>query len=80
VCGRMPQGSRKRIVLLFEDFEQVTKLILKDQMAGFCIPMKNGDFRVVRFSLNGSARALQLMAKGRARGGRPGDILRDETL
>jgi hypothetical protein len=80
VCARVPQKAKKRIVLVFEDFEQVTKLILRDQMAGFCIPMTNGDFRVVRFSLNGSARALNSLAKGRARGGRPGEILRDETL
>jgi hypothetical protein len=80
VCARVAQGGKKKIVLVFEDFEQVTKLILKDQMAGFCIPMTNGSFRVVRFSLNGSARALRSISKGQARGGRPGEILRDETL
>jgi hypothetical protein len=80
VCARVPQGGKKRIVLVFEDFEQVTKLILRDEMAGFCIPMTSGNFRVVRFSLSGSARALKSISRGQARGGRPSEILRDETL
>lgn len=46
---------------VFNDFEEIDDLVKKGLRVGFAVPLQGDQFRVVRFDLGGSNRALALM-------------------
>lgn len=46
-------------VLVFKNFQDVENLVNKNERVGFAVPMLDGMFRVVRFSLLGSTQAAK---------------------
>ena len=47
----------------FTKFDDINDLMNKGMRAGFAFPMQGDNFRVVRFSLNGSDKAIEAMRK-----------------
>jgi hypothetical protein len=45
--------------LVLSEFDAVHEILQKADVVGFAVPMQSGQFKVVRFSLNGSARAME---------------------
>lgn len=50
-------------VLVFQDFDKVTDLVNQNDRVGFAIPMEDGMFSVVRFSLRGATQATRVAAE-----------------
>jgi hypothetical protein len=73
--------SKQQFALFFEDLGAVLDTMLKDHTVGFAIPLASGQFKVVRFSLEGSNETLAAVdsAEGAAPGAKPA-VNRDETL
>lgn len=44
--------------LLVTDIQQLHEIVKKSNVIGFAIPMASGEFKVIRFSLNGSSKAM----------------------
>ena len=55
ICNINDDG---RSELVLTEFDYVHELIKKSNLVGFAIPMASGQFKVVRFSLNGSSKAM----------------------
>lgn len=53
--------------LVFTDFDQIDKIIRGAQRVGFAIAMEEGEFKAVRFSLDGSNKAIDLMREAALR-------------
>lgn len=47
-------------LMTFNNYESIETISQNDDMVGFAFPMEDGQFRVVRFSLNGSVGATGL--------------------
>jgi hypothetical protein len=63
-CENVASGSEKPdYAFLFDDLNAMLNVILKDHMIGFALPLASGEFRVVRFSLEGSNETLALLSK-----------------
>jgi hypothetical protein len=79
-CIHFPQNGRVRYVNSIQDKDVVTA-IASGQIIGFAIPLESGDFKVVRFSLNGALQTTALAVKGlEARPKSRNAILRDKTM
>jgi hypothetical protein len=50
--------SKGQFAIFFDDFQSVLNVILKDHAIGIAIPLASGQFKVVRFSLEGSNEVL----------------------
>jgi hypothetical protein len=57
-CAVINDAGKVTHVLALSPFDDVTKGIQKGQRFGLAVPMVDGQFRVFRFSLNGSSYAL----------------------
>jgi len=44
--------------LILTEFDQIHEIIQKSNVVGIAVPMASGQFKVVRFSLNGSSKAM----------------------
>ncbi len=49
--------------LLLTDFENTHTILLEANVVGFAIPMESGQFKVIRFSLQGSRKAMEYVEK-----------------
>lgn len=58
-CAHIPQGGSVRYIAVIED-KQIATAISSGVAIGFAIPMQSGEFKVVRFSLDGALRATDL--------------------
>lgn len=47
-----------RSELVLTEFDLIHEIIKKASIVGFAVPMASGQFKVVRFSLNGSSKAI----------------------
>lgn len=47
--------------LSFTDFDEIDAIVRKNSKVGFAIALTDGQFKAVRFSLEGSSHALDLM-------------------
>jgi hypothetical protein len=54
--GKPIEGGRYRYA--FTDFDRVDRLVRESQRVGFAMPMQEDSFRVIRFNLRGSDKAL----------------------
>lgn len=50
--------------LVLTEFDQIHEILINSDVAGFAIPMASGQFKVVRFSLKGSERAMNAAEGG----------------
>lgn len=58
-CANISSANEKpRYVLVFDDFQTVLGVVLKNHAIGFAIPLAGGMFKVMHFSLEGSNEAL----------------------
>ncbi len=57
LCDNNTSTGKAELVL--SEFDSIHKIIEKGTIVGFSIPMANGLFKVVRFSLNGASQAMQ---------------------
>ncbi|HEX6212168.1 MAG TPA: hypothetical protein VF136_15405 [Methylomirabilota bacterium] len=82
ICGGPLEGSPGRYGYAFNDFDRLTSLVTRgSSRIGIAIPLNGGQFRVVRFDLQGSQAALAAMrstAASKLRPARRGT--RDEQL
>lgn len=51
------QLESKRHINLFTNFDEIDSTLRGNKLIGLALPMKDGQFKVVRFSLNGSNQA-----------------------
>lgn len=51
--------STGKAELVLSEFDSIHKIVEKGTIVGFSIPLANGLFKVVRFSLNGASQAMQ---------------------
>lgn len=58
-CTHFPQAGSVRYISVIED-KQIATAISSGAAIGFAIPMLGGEFKVVRFSLDGALRATDL--------------------
>ena len=58
ICGNKMQGQN---VLMFSSFEEIDGIIRSNNRIGFVLPLKGDEFKAIRFSLRGSAKALDAM-------------------
>lgn len=58
-CAPLPLNGRTEYVIMIGDIESFATTVLRSTTIGFAIPMANGQFKVSRFSLRGSAKALE---------------------
>lgn len=58
ICGNKMQGQN---VLMFSNFEEIDDVIRSNDRVGFVLPLKGDEFKAIRFSLRGSAKALDAM-------------------
>lgn len=66
---------------VFTDFKAVDAIVRRDSRLGIAIPLADGQFRVVRFNLEGSTRALDRMRSATERRLKPaGKTTRDQLL
>jgi hypothetical protein len=73
--------SKQHFVLVFEDFDSVLTSVLRDHTVGFAIPLASGQFKVARFSLEGSNETLSAVHSTTAAvPGPKAASNRDETL
>ena len=61
-CVHIQDNGQTRYVNSIEDRE-IAEAMGKGQVIGFAIPMASGQFKVVRFSLNGAESAMSRVAK-----------------
>jgi hypothetical protein len=47
--------------LLLTKYDDIHEILIKGGSVGFAIPMENGNFKAVRFSLDGSQKAIKLV-------------------
>jgi hypothetical protein len=79
-CFHLTQGQRVRYVNSIRDRDVVTA-ISSGGVIGFAIPLASGEFKVVRFSLNGATSATQRAVAGlKSRPGTRDTGLRDRTM
>lgn len=52
---------------VFSEFDQIDELVRKGMRVGFAVPLQSDNFRVVRFDLTGSVRALDLLETAAAK-------------
>lgn len=57
-------GASGTYLLVFDKFETVRDYMLKDQSTGIAIPLASGQFKVLKFSLNGSNEAMSALVAG----------------
>lgn len=57
-CVHFPAGEGVRYLYSFQDADIFTA-ISSGSIIGFAVPMKSGEFKVVRFSLDGAANATE---------------------
>lgn len=57
ICSK----NGKTYELLLTKYDEIHEILLKSGNVGFAIPMENGNFQAVRFSLNGSDKAIKLV-------------------
>jgi len=48
-------------ILFVNSFDDIDRIVRDANRVGFAVPMENDDFKVVRFSLRGAARTIDLM-------------------
>lgn len=48
---------------VFSDFDSIDGIVIKGSRVGFAFPLEDNQFRVIRFDLNGSNRAIDTMHK-----------------
>ncbi|WP_292979358.1 hypothetical protein [Nitrosomonas sp.] len=66
---------------VFTDFKAVDTIVRRDRRLGIAIPLADGQFRVVRFDLEGATRALDTMRSAADRRMKPaGKNTRDQLL
>jgi hypothetical protein len=68
-------ASKNHAVIVFNDFSAIIKTVLKDHAIGFAIPLASGQFKVTRFSLEGSNETIQAMNKAVSSSTRPAAAL-----
>lgn len=56
--GPISSGQEKSYAYAFTDFDAVDDLVTHSRRVGFAVPLESDRFRVVRFNIEGSARAL----------------------
>ena len=61
---------------VFSNFDAINELIIKGTRIGFAFPLQSDEFRVVRFDLTGSSRAISTMGSAAQEGG----ATRDKVL
>lgn len=62
------QGTYENLhTYVFEEFDSVDRIVRSGKRVGFAFPTKSDQFRIIRFDLNGSARALDIMREGAKR-------------
>ncbi|MRI35503.1 hypothetical protein EOPP23_21320 [Endozoicomonas sp. OPT23] len=61
ICGHKYNNEN---VFFIKPFDQIDKIVKKSNKVGFAVAMENGEFKVVRFSLNGSSKAIENMLLG----------------
>jgi hypothetical protein len=62
ICrGTFGSGSSKKYRYVFSDFEAVDKLVKQANRVGFAMPLKDGHFNVVRFTLSSSNVEIERM-------------------
>lgn len=57
-CKSIPMGSGRIWVNVFQDFSTIAGIMLRDRRIGIVVPLENGLFKAVRFSLLGSNEAI----------------------
>jgi hypothetical protein len=65
---------------LFNNFKDIENLVRKSQRIGFAMPMQEGQFKVVRFSLSGESSAVTSMEQLVARVVRPSKPSTKDTV
>src|SRR5262245_19419358 len=82
ICNAKLDNGMHRYV--FTDFDKVDDVLSRGTRAGFAIPLENDQFRVVRFSITDSTRAVARMKsnpeKAQQRSPRPPSGTKDQTL
>jgi hypothetical protein len=79
-CVHLRSGGTVRYVNSFQDKDIVTA-ISSGKLIGFAVPLANGDFKVVRFSLNGALGASSQAIDGMRAQPKVRDTgLRDRTM
>lgn len=81
-CIQFPQGDSVRYVNSFQD-EDIVEAMSKGSVISFAIPLRTGEFRVLRFSLTGATDAViqavdAIEAKAKASKGK--SLFRDSTM
>lgn len=62
-CGEWGSGELKRPVYWIDEATAILKLLGDGKVVGFAMALKSGEFKVVRFSLNGYKDALERLSK-----------------
>jgi hypothetical protein len=56
--GISSPGEKQHFVFFLEDFDAIIATMMKEHTVGFAIPIAGGEFKVARFSLEGSNEAI----------------------
>lgn len=55
------QFEKGKFGYFFQKFDEIDEVVSKSQRIGIAFPLESGQFRVIRFDLNGSGQAISLM-------------------
>lgn len=75
-CRKISKGW----LLVLEDYNDMEVVLESGGDAGFAIPLASGQFRVIRFSMRGAAKALQEVKRRSAAGGSSSPHRSDQIL
>jgi len=67
VCGTEHDEETGAHAFVFQDFGEIDDLVRTYDRIAFAVAMRDGEFKAVRFSLDGSNQALDLMRKAAER-------------
>jgi hypothetical protein len=75
-------GEKQNFVFVFDQFDALINLLLKDRAIGVAFPLAGGQFKVARFSLDGSNESLAAVNRVVTSGVKAvsGKQVKDETL
>jgi hypothetical protein len=75
-------GEKQNFVFVFDQFDTLINLMLKDRALGVAFPLASGQFKVARFSLDGSNESLAAVNRVVTSGVKAvsGKQVKDETL
>jgi hypothetical protein len=75
-------GEKPNYAFVFAEFDLIRNLMLKDHSVGVALPLANGQFKVTRFSLEGSNETLAAVGRAISNGTKQAKAkqAKDETI